>query len=385
MRRILIIGGGAEDKHIGNIIRECKKINASISFDFFDIQNVDNCLFRKEVGLYFTIQKHAPLWMYAVPKLRGYLQYRDIILSLKECAKSCRKQNIVYDVCQIHYLLSFYVHVISDFKAISKKFVLTPWGSDVLRVPDKNLKDLRKLVLLSDIVTIQQGSRFEQDVKRILDVPQNKLYDLAFGVKSIDEILEHQSVTTQEAKKVLDISTDSYSIVIGYNANFEHNHLKVIDKLATIKEQLPHNYLLVFPLTYGGNPEYKAQIKSSLESYQFHYLIFDKYMSNVDIVNLRIATDLFIHAQTTDANAGTIAEYLLCQKKIVNPTWITYPQYEMYGSPFYSFSSFDELPEVVLSAIHDSTCKVSPLLKEDIRKRGWKEKSKEWVAFYTHN
>lgn len=317
MRKVLIIGNGVEDKHIGNIVRECKKVSNSISFDFFDIQQTRDCIFRKEVDQYTSIHKYAPHWMYAVPKLRGYLNYQDLILSLKEYVRICRKKNVIYDVCQIHFLCFLYKYVALDLKSIAKKFVLTPWGSDVLRVPEKNLKRLRKLVLLSDLVTIQKGSRFEQDVKRILDVPQNKLYDLTFGVKSIDEILEHQSVTPQEAKKALGIATNSYTIVIGYNANLGHNHLKVIDKLATIKEQLPHNYLLVFPLTYGGSPEYKTQIRRTLELYQFHYLILENYMSNVDIVNLRMATDLFIHAQATDANAGTIAEYLLCQKKLL--------------------------------------------------------------------
>ena len=383
MRRVLIIGNGVEDKYIGNIIRECNDVCDSISFDFFDIQQTENCMFKQEVRQYTSVHKHAPYWMYAVPKLRGYLNYRDQILSLKEYVRFCREQNIIYDVCQIHYLVFVYAYVASDLKMISKKLVLTPWGSDVLRAPKKMLKDLKKLVQFSDVVTALRGSRFEQDVIRILDVPQNKLYDLTFGVKSIDAILEHQTVTTQEAKKAMGME-GAYTIVIGYNANLGHNHLKVIDKLATIKEQLPHNYLLVLPLTYGGNLEYKAQIRSTLESHQFHYLILEKYMSNVDIVNLRMATDLFIHAQNSDANAGTIAEYLLCQKKIINPTWITYPHHEIYGSPFYSFSSFDELPNVVLSAIQDPSCKVSPLLKENIRKCGWKEKSKEWVAFYTN-
>ena len=111
-------------------------------------------------------------------------------------------------------------------------------------------------------------------------------------------------------------------------------------------------------------------------------LILDKYMSNLDVVNLRMATDLFIHAQNSDANAGTIAEYLLCQKKIINPVWITYPHYETYGSPFYLFSDFEELPEVIISAIQDSSLRVSPLLKESIRRCGWGEQSKEWVALY---
>lgn len=381
MRRVLIIGNGGEDKYIGNIIRECKKIDQLISFDFFDVGKSGGCLFRKDVDLYASTRQHSLMWMYVVPKLRGYLNIRDFKISLREYVKNCKEQNVLYDICQIHYLNFMYADVISDLRTIAKKIVLTPWGSDVLRARPFMLKRLRKLVRLSDAVTAQRGSRFEQDVKRILDVPQNKLYDLAFGVKAIDEILAHPAITVETAKEALGI-TGSYVIVVGYNASFGHNHLKVIDQIATIKNRLPSNYLLVLPLTYGGSPEYKAKIKNSLEAYQLNYLILDKYMSNLDVVNLRMATDLFIHAQTSDANAGTIAEYLLCQKKIINPVWITYPHYETNGSPFYSFSNFEELPEVIISAIQDFSLRVSPLLKKSICHCGWGEKSKEWVALY---
>lgn len=381
MRRVLIIGNGGEDKYIGNIIRECKKIDQSISFDFFDVEPNGSCLFCNSVGLYVPTKQHSLMWMYAVPKLRGYLNIRDFKISLREYVKNCKMHNVQYDVCQIHFLNFMYVDVISDLRTIAKKIVLTPWGSDVLKARPFMLKGLRKLVRLSDVVTVSKGSRFEQDVKRILDVPQSKLYDLAFGVKSIDEILAHPDITTETAKEVLGI-TGSYAIVVGYNANLGQNHLKVIEQIATVKDRLPSNYLLVLPLTYGGNPEYKVKIKNSLEAYRLNYLILDKYMSNLDVVNLRMATDLFIHAQNSDANAGTIGEYLLCQKKIINPVWITYPHYETYGSPFYSFSDFEELPEVIISAIQDSSLRVSPLLKESIRRCGWGEQSKEWVALY---
>ena len=381
MRRVLIIGNGGEDKYIGNIIRECKKIDQSIYFDFFDVETSGRCMFCKSVGLYVPTKQHSLMWMYAVPKLRGYLNIRDFKISLREFVKNCKKQNVLYDVCQIHFLNFMYADVISDLRTIAKKIVLTPWGSDVLKARPFMLKGLRKLVRLSDVVTVSKGSRFEQDVKRILDVPQSKLYDLAFGVKSIDEILAPSDITTETAKEALGI-TGSYVIVVGYNANLGHNHLKVIEQIATVKDRLPSNYLLVLPLTYGGNPEYKAKIKKCLETYRLNHLILDKYMSNLDVVNLRMATDLFIHAQNSDANAGTIAEYLLCQKKIINPVWITYPHYETYGSPFYLFSDFEELPEVIISAIQDSSLRVSPLLKESIRRCGWGEQSKEWVALY---
>lgn len=381
MTRILIIGNGADDKYIGNCLRECKKCDTNLVFDFFNTNLEEMSPFRSEVNQYVTVERHHPNWIYNIPKVRGYFNQLDLCISLRDFIRICQNENIYYDVCQIHFLNSIYAKIVDGLKKISKKVVITPWGSDILRAKKYQLRGLKKLVQKSDWVTFTQGSRFEKDSVALLDIPKEKLYNLPIGIASIDEILSYPSITDEQAKLAWGFD-GKYVIVIGYNGSPAHNHIKVIKSLISIKKQLPDNVILVFPMTYGGNPVYLKKIKRLLWNSQFENRILENYLTTNELVRLRKATDLFIHAQNTDANSGTIAEYLLCQKKIVNPTWITYPQYETYGSPFYSFSGFDELSQTILTAINDASNKVSPLLVNNISEYGWSKLVCKWVDLY---
>lgn len=384
MIRILVIGSGMDDKYIGNCLRACKETDSDLYFDFINSHIGGNSLFRKEVGENVSVKRHYPSICYKVPKLRGLCNQQDLVKTIREYVRCCKQQGVKYDACQIHALNPFYAKVADDLKSIASHLIISPWGSDILRAKARAIHGLRKLAAKSDVIICPKGIRFEDDVIRILHTPKEKLYDLSLGVIAIDEILKREAVTTEQAKRSLGVD-GKYTIVIGYNGNPGHNHLKVIESLAAVKEQLPTNYMVLVPLTYGASSAYKAEIESLLRSYNMPYKLFLQYLSDAEVVNLRKATDLFIHAQQTDANCGTIAEYLLCRKKIINPTWITYPHYEAFGSPFYSFSSFDELPQTILAAICDTTNRVSLRLAESIALGGWSHKAKEWVALYKNS
>lgn len=384
MTRILVIGSGVDDKYIGSCLRACKKKESDILFDFISSHIGGNSPFRKEVGEYVSIKKHYPSVCYKIPKLRGFCNQQDLIRTISEYVNHCKKQGVRYDACQIHALNPVYAKVVDDLKSIAGRLIIYPWGSDILRAKSSDIPDLRELASKSDVITCHKGTRFDDDIITILQTSVEKIYDLSLGVIAIDEILKRNAVTTEQAKCSLGVE-GRYTIVIGYNGSPGHNHLKAIESLASVKEQLPANYVVLIPLTYGGTAAYKAQIESLLKSCDMPYKLFFQYMSDAEVVNLRKATDLFLHTQQTDANCGTIAEYLLCRKKIINPEWITYPHYESFGSPFYSFSNFDELPQTIVNAVRDTTNKVSPRLADDIALMGWSHQAEAWVKLYKNS
>ena len=381
MTRILVIGSGMDDKFIGNCLRACKKISPDMHFDFIASYGEGNSPFRKEVDEYVSVKKYYSSVCYKIPKLRGLCNQYDLVKTIREYADRCKGQGMKYAACQIHALNPFYAKVADDLKYIADRLIISPWGSDILRAKPHAIPNLRKLAAKSDVITCPKGIRFENNIIDILHAPAEKLYDLSLGVIAIDEILKREAVTIEQAKHSLGVE-GKYTIVIGYNANPGHNHLKAIESLASVRGQLPAHYIVLVPLTYGGSPPYKAKIELLLKSYDMPYKLFLQYMSDAEVVNLRKATDLFIHAQQTDANCGTIAEYLLCRKKIINPSWITYPHYEVFGSPFYSFSNFNELPQAIVTAVRDTTSRVSTRLADDIALSGWNHKAADWVKLY---
>lgn len=381
MTRVLIIGSASDDKFIGNSLRECKKLDNSIHFDYFANSTKTDTPFRNVIDNFSFVSHHYPVLLYTIPKVRGYCNQQDLLKSLQSYVQKCEREGIHYDYCHIYFLNPIYVKVVDALKRVASRLILTPWGSDILRAKNRDIVKLRELAQKSDIITSPQGSRFKADVSHILRVPECKFYDLSFGVATIDEMLKMKDVDAIQAKHILGLD-DKYCIVIGYNGNPAHHHVNVLKALAKVKKYLPLNYIVILPMTYGANVKYITEVERLLKQEQINYKLFTSYMSNETVVFLRKATDLFIHAQSTDANSGTIAEYLLCKKKVINPTWLSYPHHEKYGNPFYTFSSFSDLSRVIVEAIQTKETIVPDQLVQDIESCSWAIKAKDWVELY---
>lgn len=384
MNRVLLFANGSDDKYVGNLVREVTNVNPNISFDLFDICTLDHpCTFISHLSEYYFARKHFFSFLYLIPKVRAIFYHIDFIWSVEEIVRMNKKQGKRYNVCNFQYLLPKYNTIIKRIRTVSNYCIASPWGSDILRANEKDLQKLRKFVNHNDYVTAPKGYRFEDDIKEKLLVRENKLYDILLGDKIIDTINKNKYIDTIDAKSSFGLK-DFYVITCGYNASEAQNHLSIINSINTIVEKLPSNYCLLFPMTYGNNnkDEYIKVIRSKLDELCMTYKIIDTYLTEMDVCRIRVATDVFIHAQTTDAACGTVTEYLLCNKKILNAVWLKYPQRERFGTPFYTFNTFDDLPHVLLEAINAKKSIINPLLISDISREGWCEKAHEWSRMY---
>ena len=197
----------------------------------------------------------------------------------------------------------------------------------------------------------------------------------------IDFISAHSEVTRQMAKEKLGLS-GKYVIVCGYNANKIQNHIQIIEAIASRKRQLPENLLLLLPMTYGRDERYVTLVEKTIEEKGLACRILRDYLPNDELLYVRKCADIFIHAQDTDANSGSLAEYLLCRTKVINAEWLYYPNREKYGKPYYTFKSFEELGDVVVQSYKSDECLISTHLIEDIRRDGWSYVGKQWANFY---
>lgn len=77
------------------------------------------------------------------------------------------------------------------------------------------------------------------------------------------------------------------------------------------------------------------------------YVIVDQMLPLESIGKLRVATDIFVHAQTTDALSGTIRECIFSEAILINPIWIRYQEYEKLGVDYIEYEQFDLLPEII--------------------------------------
>ena len=267
------------------------------------------------------------------------------------------------------------------YKRIAKTVLSSPWGSDMYR--NKNLYKfmVKKVLEWSDAVSAPK-IQFREDIKRLFHVPESKFVDLGFGADMIDVIIKNSDLTRERAKEKIGLA-EKYLITCGYNGMKPQHHSEIIHALVQVREQLPENLHLLLPMTYGATDNYLQEIENQLNNYHFQYTIFDKFLSDEELLNIRKATDMFIHAQPSDAFSASIQEYLLCEAIIVNGHWTRYPDFEKFGMPYYLYYSFDELPACILKAYRqEEKVEISPELKGFIQKKGWLHLAEEWSKVY---
>ena len=375
--KVLLVGNLCDDKWIGSLIRNLKR---TAEIDFFHILTLNKQLsdasqFCKNV---YTVQKHFPDFLYKIPKFCHLLSLLDVPLSLKKFLKESNKKKH-YDVVNIHYPQNKVLCCWRDFKLVSKTIIITPWGSDVLRISKFSQRIMANYMTHYNYIMSSDNPRFRDQLQKILNIPDEKFLSCDFGSEMIDELC-NSTITKSEAKKHFGIDSQ-YTIVCGYNGGMAQNHLKIIEAIAQVKSKLPQELVIVLPMTYNASSSYLRDVQKKMADNRLDSIILKNYLSNSDMVCLRKCADMFIHAQNTDANSVSLAEHLLCDTVVVNANWLRYANREFWGIPYYLFESFEDLPEVIVKAYNGGAI-ASKQLKRSISEEGWSVVIDRWINIF---
>ena len=316
--------------------------------------------------------------------LNKWINCVSLYFQFKKLSKEKR-----YDIVNIHYPQYFISSVMRYMKRMATAVVVSPWGSDVLRIEGKKKRNkLAGVFHKADFITANPSGNVGKVLVEDMRIDPKKLRPMGWGSETIDFINEHVfDSTAEEAKRKLGLG-GRYVITCGYNAFEEQRHEVMINAIAAVKHQLPDNLTLLFPVTYGysyGNrkQEYVEQIKCWCKDLDLDAVFYEDYLSVADLFLLRQGTDMFIHIQTTDAGNSSLQEYVLCGKKVVHGTWIHYPYLEQYEPLFYfPVNDLEQLGEAILNAYQSDHIEVPTQVLDYIRNRGWKAKMKLWNEFF---
>lgn len=379
----MIVGNLSDDKWIGALIRHVKQLDPSLQIDFFgDSYQVKSSPAMQLCEHVYKTKRHYPAFLYKIPRIRVRFSELDIKRSFDEFLTKKIADKFRYDIVNFQYLNNETLCNWEKVQCIADKTLLMPWGSDVLRRSKSEITRMTEYCQHYDYIAATDNPRFQREIKKRLQIKESQFQPLELGVTAIDLLNQHSYITREEAKKKFGFG-DAYVITCGYNSSPGQNHLKIIDAIAKIKEQIPQDILLVFPMTYGER-EQVHEVKNHLSLTGLSGKIFDKYLSDEEVVYLRNCSDMFIHAQKTDSNSASLAEYLLCKSTVINASWIKYEHYEKYGRPYYSFDDFDQLPEIIIKAYKGGTL-VTEEIAGFIKHYGWAYKAKRWVDIFNGN
>lgn len=211
---ILLIGN-PYDGHFVRFVKYIHQENANVIIDIFGIEQEN-----KEISSEcITSVRNVYLFKWERTFARTpVLRNLEFVFKLRLFFKNnVSKQK--YDIVNLHCPLYFHMFLLNDLKRISKKLVLTPWGSDVYRISFLERKLVKRLYDASDVVT-GNGLRFSEDFMRIFEIPQSKHRCVTMFGDQIDYYIEHKDeVTMKAAKSYFGIKEDDYVITCGYNAS----------------------------------------------------------------------------------------------------------------------------------------------------------------------
>jgi hypothetical protein len=167
-----------------------------------------------------------------------------------------------------------------------------------------------------------------------------------FGTSGFEYIDKHRATPKAEHKAAFGIDPERISVCIGYNAIPEQQHERVIEKLAELPQEEKGKIFLVLPMAYGwGGAKYVERVRQKLSNSQIDFCILTEFFDLEKIATLRLATDIFINAQTTDAFCASIRECLYADTVVLNALWLHYREIDEWGLRVEEFSSFEERPK----------------------------------------
>ena len=288
-----------------------------------------------------------------------------------------------FDIINIQYIRGRYMFLGDCMRETSSKIVLCPWGSDVLRVGKVEIAMQKMLYNRADFVKGPEG-RFTDRVKSQYGVPEEKLVPIHLGSSLIDYIIEKKKkIDCDQAKNVLGLG-NYYIITCGYNASSHQNHFYIIDAVYKVKDKLPPNLLLLFPLTYAGNLQYVTSIKKYVCELGIDAVYYEEFLDIQKLFLIRQATDMFVHVQSSDSFSASIREYLLCGKKVVNGGWLRYTDLEIEGDvPYFVTKDLSSLADTILYAYNSKKHHISNRVCKKIEGLGWCSVIKDWNAFFS--
>lgn len=258
-----------------------------------------------------------------------------------------------YDLINLHFVDDYYMNYGCILKHMKKaKLIFSYWGSDLFRVDDKQLLVREKFVRQADFVTFDNKDleiKFKKIYKCASKIPSETVL---FGLPVLDIINEKfESKSKTDIRKNWKIPIDSTVVAVGYNGDSPQQHIKVLNAIRNLDVKSKEKIFILLQMTYGGTNEYKRQVISTAKRTGCEYMVIRDFLSDEEVADLRITTDIFINAQTTDAFSGSVCENLFAGTILINAEWLRYQEFKENDFKYLEFKNFNEIGVLINNSI----------------------------------
>lgn len=288
------------------------------------------------------------------------------------------------DIVDIHFLEPAYGRYIEAIKKKKIKLITTLFGSDLFRTSQTQKQAQTAVFEKSDAIVLSENMvpYFEEHFPGYADKFRFNQYG-SLRIDLIDKMLIPED--RKKYREKYGIAADKIVISCGYNAKKEQQHLKLLDEIGKLEEWDKQGLFLVVSMTYGREEaDYIEQVKKKLEKLNISHLCLEDRLTDREIAEIRIISDITINLQTTDALASSIKEAMVAGDVMIIGDWLPYDIYKKLGV-FYSATSIEKLCRNLKSILDnmDEYREKSKINRKIILEfASWNVLIKNWVELY---
>lgn len=258
-----------------------------------------------------------------------------------------------YDVINLQYVVRQDVVYAPILKYLmNAKLVFSYWGSDLLRCNDRQLRFGGRFARRADFITFDNRDlelMFRKTYRWASKVP---LKTILFGLPVLDIIREKLEEKTQEdIRQKWGIPKEKTVIAIGYSATEAHQHIKILEQIRKLDSAVKEKIFLLLQMTYNGTPHYIRRVTDMAKETSCEYKVIRHFLDDYEVADLRIMTDIYVNAQTTDAFSGSVCENLFAGTILINAKWLRYQEFKDYNFKFLEFRKIDEIGQLIKIAM----------------------------------
>lgn len=264
-----------------------------------------------------------------------------------------------YGICHVMYLRKEYLLLNWFVNRLSPNLYLSVFGSDI-KISKYIKKSFKKIYYSADKILVTNNS-LKNPILSIFDSKisrkrvESKIQTIMLPLKSL-EILENgiDSSKVEMIKKKLGINNNEIVIMCGTTARLDLEQLDLlVDSM--VGEFKNKNVLIIFSLTYGGNPqqteEFIRRTKNKLSHSDIYFLT--EYLELDELLALRTFTDIYINVRKHDQFVASMIEALHCKSHVITGSWLPYEVLDDEGFDYNSIDTIAEAGEVASKIVND--------------------------------
>lgn len=257
------------------------------------------------------------------------------------------------DIVDIQWCGHYYAKYIDDLVNINKSIIVSPFGSDVLRASEVERKIQKKIFDTAKLIVL--GENWKEVFLSYFPGNESKLRYCQFGSARFDGIVEQYSDSYKlQLRKKYEVPVDKVCVTFGYSSNPVQQHLVFFDSITKYKSRISSKVFFLFPLTYGieKDSEYYKTLIERIKTSGFEYLIFENRLTNDELCETRIISDMMVNIQTTDSQASSIKEAFAARNVVLVGDWLPYQFYLDAGVKILK-TDLISLPETFVNVVEN--------------------------------